>query len=152
MTTVEEEELNQLTQDISISFFRKPFLHKTVFNNRLRTTGGRYILSTHHIEINPKHYEKFGKDELVSILKHELCHYHLHLEGKGYRHKDKDFKILLQKVGGARHCRSIPEQRNAPKKVHYYQCESCGIHYKRRRKMDTTKYVCGKCKGKIKKL
>ncbi|RSL29152.1 SprT family protein [Salibacterium salarium] len=149
---MEEGELNKLTQEISMSYFAKPFLHKAVFNNRLRTTGGRYMLSTHNIEINPKQYEKFGQQELILILKHELCHYHLHLEGKGYKHKDKDFKRLLDKVGGARHCRSIPEQRNKSKTVHHYQCASCGIDYRRLRRMDTSKYVCGSCKGEIKKL
>ena len=39
-------------------------------------------------------------EELIGIIKHELCHYHLHLEGKGYQHRDKDFKELLKKVGG----------------------------------------------------
>ena len=37
-------------------------------------------------------------DELISIIKHELCHYHLHQEGKGYKHRDQDFKDLLKKL------------------------------------------------------
>ena len=28
-------------------------------------------------------------EELIGIIKHELCHYHLHLEGKGYQHRDR---------------------------------------------------------------
>lgn len=34
------------------------------------------------------------------IIKHELCHYHLHLRGMGYKHRDADFKTLLAQVGG----------------------------------------------------
>ena len=67
------------------------------------------MLSSHAIEVNPKHYEHFGREELISILKHELCHYHLHREGKGYKHSDREFKSLLRKVGGARHCQTLPD-------------------------------------------
>lgn len=92
------KELQALTEALSDSFFDRPFQHKAIFNPRLRTTGGRYLLSSHNIELNEKHYAKYGKEELVGIIKHELCHYHLHLLGKGYRHKDQDFKQLLKKL------------------------------------------------------
>lgn len=146
------ETLTRLTCDISEQFFRKPFEHKALFNKRLRTTGGRYMLSSHNIEVNPKHYECFGMEELILIIKHELCHYHLHLEGRGYRHSDKEFKNLLQQVGGARHCQTLPMPKTKNRKAHYYECLSCYTLYKRYRKMDTGKYVCGKCKGYLKKI
>ncbi|WP_143522828.1 SprT family protein, partial [Pseudomonas sp. 2822-15] len=92
------------------------------FNPRLRTTGGRYSLLDHHIEINPKHLEYFGEKELTQIIKHELCHYHLHLEGRGYKHKDNDFKYLLKEVGGARHCQTLPGMKTKQTKVHVYRC------------------------------
>ena len=47
------QELQQLVEQISIEQFGQPFEHKTRFNKRLRTTGGRYLLATHDIEINP---------------------------------------------------------------------------------------------------
>ncbi|MFB4165187.1 SprT family protein [Alteribacillus sp. JSM 102045] len=147
-----DKDLTHLTKEISEAFFGKPFRHTAKFNNRLRTTGGRYMLSSHDIEINPKQYEWFGEEELISIIKHELCHYHLHLEGKGFKHRDHDFKVLLNKVGGARHCQEVPGTKNKKKQVHYYQCSACGCEYKRYRRMDTSKFVCGKCKGKIKKI
>ncbi|SDH80728.1 SprT-like protein [Alteribacillus persepolensis] len=149
---MDDETLTELTKEISTQYFAKPFLHKAVFNRRLRTTGGRYLLHSHHIEINPKHYERFGREELVAILKHELCHYHLHLEGKGYQHKDRNFKDLLEQVGGARHCKTIPELQNRRKTIHLYQCLECEQTFRRHRRMDTAKYVCGICRGKIKKI
>ncbi|MBU9710444.1 SprT family protein [Evansella tamaricis] len=145
-------QLQELTEGISIEYFHKPFKHKAFFNPRLRTTGGRYSLLDHHIEVNPKHLEHFGENELIQIIKHELCHYHLHIEGKGYKHKDLDFKSLLSQVGGARHCQTLPDLKNKSKKLHVYQCTKCGIEFKRRRQFDTNKYVCGKCKGWIKKV
>ena len=55
------------------------------------------MLSDHSIEINPLVLEVHGMEELIGVIKHELCHYHLHIEGKGYRHRDADFKNLLNK-------------------------------------------------------
>jgi SprT-like protein len=148
MESITDMELQRLVEQISTNFFAHPFAHRAYFNPRLRTTGGRYVLRTHNIEINPKHYEAYGMEELVGIIKHELCHYHLHLSGRGYKHKDADFKQLLKQVGGSRYCQSV-----APRKRQEYRyelmCQSCGMRYLRKRRMNTRKYVCGKCKGRL---
>ncbi|WP_243292543.1 SprT family protein [Bacillus sp. FJAT-47783] len=141
-------ELQQLVENISLSSFGKPFNHSAYFNNRLRTTGGRYLLQSHHIEINPKYYEAFGFEELEGIIKHELCHYHLHIEGKGYQHRDRDFKSLLQKVNAPRFCSPIPKNK-ATRKRYVYGCKQCSQQFVRYKRMDTKRYVCGKCNGKI---
>ncbi|OCA80963.1 SprT family protein [Pseudobacillus wudalianchiensis] len=144
------EELQLLTEKISIELFGRPFLHKAIFNSRLRTTGGRYMLRSHNIEVNKKYLEAYGQEELEGIIKHELCHYHLHLEGKGYKHGDQDFKQLLREVNGPRHC--TPLEKIQPKKrtrVLVYECSSCHLVYKRKRKINTGRYVCGKCRGVI---
>ena len=44
--------LQSLTESIAIKYFGKAFKHEVYYNKRLRTTGGRYILSSHNIEIN----------------------------------------------------------------------------------------------------
>lgn len=142
------EQLQKLVESISLQYFRKPFQHKALFNHRLRTTGGRYLLNSHNIEINPKYYEVFGLQELEGIIKHELCHYHLHLEGKGYRHRDRDFKELLKEVQAPRFCTPIPQKRS-PKVRYEYRCHQCAQSFIRYKRMDTRKYVCGKCNGKI---
>ncbi|QDI92480.1 SprT family protein [Salicibibacter halophilus] len=146
-----DEQLQRFTEALSIRYFQKPFRHQIRFNSRLRTTGGRYMLRSHAIEINPKHEEHFGQEELEAIIKHELCHYHLHIEGKGYQHKDKDFKRLLQKVGGSRHCQTIPGMRKTLPVKYHYRCKDCGHVYPRKRAMDTKRYVCGVCQGSLKK-
>ncbi|WP_096186817.1 SprT family protein [Evansella halocellulosilytica] len=146
---MDNKELQLIVEKISLKSFQKPFLHKAFFNNRLKTTGGRYSLTDHHIEINPKHFEHFGYDELEKIIKHELCHYHLHLEGRGYMHKDREFRELLKKVGGSRHCQTLPGARRTSNVLHVYECTACRLTYKRKRRFDTSKYVCGKCKGKL---
>ncbi|MEB4843828.1 SprT family protein, partial [Paenibacillus jamilae] len=91
---VDEQEIQRLVEEVSLQYFEMPFLHKAVFNNRLRTTGGRYLLKSHNIELNYRYYEVYGEEELVGIIKHELCHYHLHIAGRGYKHMPINLKIF----------------------------------------------------------
>lgn len=148
---MENEELQQWVEKVSLQYFNRPFLHKATFNSRLKATGGRYFTTSHNIEISPHQLQAFGKEETEKIIKHELCHYHLHLLNRGYRHRDQDFKQLLAYVGGSRYCNTLPE-RGASKQAPYryvLQCTDCNQQYYRKRRMDTSKYRCGKCRGKL---
>jgi len=143
-------QLQTLVSDISEEYFGKPFRHKAYFNPKLRSTGGRYLLSTHNIEVNPKAYEKYGLEELKGIVKHELCHYHLHIEGKGYKHRDADFRKLLNETGAPRFCSDLRESHVKQRQYKYmYICTKCGTNFKRKIRMDVRKYRCGRCKGTI---
>lgn len=147
------EELQQLVSRISLESFHKPFMHRAYFNPRLRTTGGRYLLQTHHIEINPKAFEMYGVKEVEGIILHELCHYHLHIEGKGYQHRDKDFRDLLKKVNAPRFCSALqkPTSRSKKQRPHYtYTCIKCRQIYVRKIRLNVQKYCCGKCSGSLK--
>ncbi|WP_174615759.1 SprT family protein [Virgibacillus ihumii] len=147
MKLLEERELHRLVDDISMAFFNKPYDDKVIYNNRLRTTGGRYIPSRRLIEINPKYAAEMGADEVEGIIKHELCHYHLHIEGKGYKHGDPEFKSLLKATGAPRHCQPLPSSKNRRK--YTYKCRSCSQLYQRIRRVDVNKYRCGRCRGKL---
>ena len=138
-----EHELQQLTQEISRSSFHREFTHKITYNRRLRSSGGRYLLKSGKIEINPLVEQELGLEALIGVIKHELCHYHLHQSGGGYRHRDADFKRLLHQVGGSR----FVERMKEPNFI--YECTACHHRYPRMRKMNTNRYVCGKCRGKL---
>ncbi|KAA1039218.1 SprT family protein [Macrococcus equipercicus] len=140
-----EEELQQLVEAVSLEWFERPFRHTAVFNRRLRTTGGRYFLRTHNLEFNYRQYEAYGIETLTAIIKHELCHYHLHIEGKGYKHRDRDFKVLSSHVGAPRYCEALPEHHYS----YEYHCVHCGQVYLRKRMIDLSRYSCGKCRGKL---
>ena len=138
-----EHELQQLTMEISRTSFHREFTHKITYNRRLRSSGGRYLLKTGNIEINPLVEQELGLEALIGVIKHELCHYHLHQSGGGYRHRDADFKRLLHQVGGSR----FVERMKEPNFI--YECTACHHRYPRMRKMNTNRYVCGKCCGKL---
>lgn len=141
-----EQELQRHMETVSLQFFQKPFLHHATFNTRLRTTGGRYLLQSHDIEMNPRYLESFGLDYFTGIMKHELCHYHLHIAGKGYQHRDADFRALLAKVDAPRFCQAIPTEQ----KMHRYTCLACNTAFLRKRRFDVKKYRCGRCNGRLK--
>lgn len=145
---MDQKELQALTERISWHYFGRPFRHQVKINHRMTTTGGRYHLSDHHLEINAHFLQPQYRSALVGIIKHELCHYHLHLLGLGYRHRDRDFKLLLQKVGGSRYAPDIGLRRH--KQVNYlYVCRRCGLRYKRVRRVNTRRYRCGRCGGQL---
>lgn len=147
-----DEQLQKWVEQISLACFNLPFVHRARFNNRLKTTGGRYFTKSHDIEISGNQLHSFGTDEVEKIIKHELCHYHLHILKRGYRHQDDDFKKLLKKVGGSRYCQSLPQGEGLGKSSAYrYRvvCKSCKMEYLRKRQFDVKKYACGKCGGKL---
>ncbi|WP_412988758.1 SprT family protein [Pediococcus siamensis] len=145
------QELQKLVESISETDFHREFKHQAFFNSRLRTTGGRYQLQTHNIDINPLMLTQHDLPTLVGIIKHELCHYHLHLTHQGYQHRDRAFKQLLAQVGGSRFAPAGPQIRKT-KAILLYQCQSCGLRYQRQRHINLTKYRCGKCGGRLKLL
>ena len=56
-----DQELQNLVEEISWEFFNKPFHHQAIFNSRLKTTGGRYLLDSHNIEMNKKYYDSLAR-------------------------------------------------------------------------------------------
>ncbi|GGD75673.1 SprT family protein [Paenibacillus nasutitermitis] len=148
---MEDHILQAWVEKISLQYFQLSFRHQATFNARLTSTGGRYFTKTHHIEISPHQLANYGVEETEKIIKHELCHYHLHLLGRGYKHRDADFKNLLAKVGGTRFCKSLPDRARRRVEPYRYKliCRSCGMEYLRKRKVDPRKYACGKCRGNL---
>lgn len=138
------QQLQRLVQQISLKYFARPFRHRARFDSRLRSTGGRYYLRTHDIDVNPKMLTDFSWANLVGVIKHELCHYHLHLAGYSGHHNTASFMKLLRAVGGSRYA-------PRPRHLHWleYRCQRCGRIYWRHRKVDVQRYVCGRCRGHL---
>ncbi|WEV54864.1 SprT family protein [Leuconostocaceae bacterium ESL0723] len=134
-----DDQLQTYVEQLSQTYFGRPFTHRATFNHRLRTTGGRYLLANHNLEFNPKMQ---NLPAFAGIVKHELCHYHLHLLGRGYRHRDADFKALLKQVGGDRYAPTLANQ--SQKNYWHYRC-AAGHDLYRRRRINTKRYVCGQC-------
>lgn len=146
MNPMSSQELYDLVNRLSKEFFHIPFKHIVKFNHRLRTTGGRYLPRIKTIELNPKYVVEMDAQEFIGIIKHELCHYHLHIQGRPYQHRDKEFRALLKETNSPRFCNPLPSEKQFR---YIFTCVSCGLLYRRKRKIDVKKYRCGKCSGKI---
>ncbi len=146
LTVLTNQDLQSLVESISLTCFQKPFQHCAVFNARLKTTGGRYHLNDHHLDFNYQVFQRYGMEEMIKVIKHELCHYHLHREGKGYKHRDPEFRQLLAQTGGSRFVPPLIDQK--PENYHQYECEKCQTLILRKRRINTQKYGC-KCGGKL---
>jgi len=139
--------LTDYVKQVSLEDFSKPFIHHAQWNRRLRSTGGRFFPKDGHLDFNPKVYQELGLEVFRKIVRHELCHYHLYFEGKGYQHKDLAFKQLLKEVDGLRFVPPLSSANQKPNLV--YACQSCQQIYQRKRKIDTKRYRCGLCRGKL---
>lgn len=140
--------LTDYVKQVSIEDFGKPFAHSAQWNPRLRSTGGRFFPQDGHLDFNPKIYQNFDLETFRKIVRHELCHYHLYFAGRGYKHGDREFKALLKAVDGLRYAPSFPLEQQSQIRVHY-RCQSCGQDYYRKRRINTQKYRCGKCRGPL---
>lgn len=143
-----QDTLQKLVEKLSLEKFNRRFSHTASFNRRLRTTGGRYHLKSHDLDFNPEVLKVHGQDIFEGIILHELCHYHLHLEKKGYRHKDKAFKELLREVGGLRY--TPPLQHQVEKPQWQYRCTGCLLTIQRQRRFNVNKFLCAKCRSRFK--
>lgn len=133
-------ELTEYVQQLSVAKFGINFVHQAQWNSRLRSTGGRFFPRDMHLDFNPKMAEL---PEFDQIILHELVHYHLYIQKRGYKHSDRDFKELLQEVGGLRFAPSLSQRK------YIYSCQNCGQQYLRHRKINMGKYRCGKCRGEL---
>lgn len=136
--------LTKYVAQVSEEDFGWPFRHEARFNSRLRTTGGRFFPHDGHLEFNPKHFEALPLETFRKIVRHELCHYHLYFQKRGYRHRDSDFKKLLAQVDGLRYAPTL-DQRQAL----IYSCQNCHQTYYRQRRLDLKRYRCGLCRGRL---
>ena len=139
--------LTDYVKQVSLKDFGRPFIHQAQWNSHLRSTGGRFFPKDGHLDFNPKVYNELGLEVFRKIVRHELCHYHLYFQKKGYRHKDREFKELLKEVDGLRFVPPLKTQTQILYLV--YQCQYCQQRYQRKRKVDTKRYRCGLCRGKL---
>ena len=103
---MDEQEIQRLVEEVSLQYFGMPFyIRRCLIVDCAQLVGVIYCI--HNIELNYRYYEMYGKEELVGIVKHELCHYHLHITGGGYKHRDKDFRELLKAVDAPRFCKRM---------------------------------------------
>ncbi|MBB6214052.1 SprT-like protein [Anaerosolibacter carboniphilus] len=148
-----ERDLLWITKKIYAYYAQGEYRGEVTWSNRLKTSGAniRYQpkLDQAIIHVNKQYADKFGKRELIEILKHELAHYYLYKQGKMKHGHGEIFTKVLKNIFNS-HC--VTAKFNEEMYRYTYACKRCGSIYKSTRRIQRPIY-CGKCtKGNAGKI
>lgn len=98
---VTESFLNEWANEFTVKEWNKMLDIPININNRLRSKNGyfRFYPNGRPIEIGLNVKGCKSIEELIGVLKHELCHWHCFTEGLQYDDGTKDFESMLLSVG-----------------------------------------------------
>jgi SprT-like protein len=130
-------------------------------NGRLRTACGRFVYTRFKsgkpsvpkvVELNRYFLENNEPDVVLDVLRHELVHYALFMQGKPHRDGHPVFENELKRLGIV--SQSTVDKYNIkskPVNIRVYECEDCGYKYRRKRALaHGGKYHrCGSCNGRL---
>lgn len=121
-------------------------------NGRLKRVVGRFLCtyrkvngkiiskSNCRIELSKNAFNDYK--ELINTIKHEMTHYYCFINDLPFRDSDNYFKVLCIK-------NNVPLSSDLKIEHHYYSCDcGCGFRYTLR-KINSNKYICKKCGGKL---
>ena len=123
-------------------------------SNRMTSTFGKFVLirdrltgetKSKEIVISSNLYNYHGYHKMIDTLKHECIHYALYTLDKPFRDGETYFENTLKEHGV-----SSTRTTAYKGKAHLYTCKSCDNSFKQKRRFNTDKYVCSKCKGQLK--
>ena len=80
----------------------------------------------------------------IDVLKHECVHYALFKLDKPFKDGQVYFENTLRRLGV-----SSTRTYAYKGKAHLYSCSDCSNSFTQKRKFDTSRYHCGKCKGSL---
>lgn len=142
-------ELQALVEATARDAFGRPFGGRAEWSRRMRVSAGAVQfrrLPAGGVEpvvmrLSWRYYCRYGRDELVQTIKHELCHWFLFADGIRHGHRSRPFLELLRRAGAHRYCRPM-DRRRASRRRYRYRCPRCGREWVYRRKVDV---ACGAC-------
>lgn len=135
--------LTMLAEEVARETFKRSFGGKAVFNSRFRSRGGDVNIKLSLIRISRRLYEEHGREAVIGVLRHELCHLFLFRDGLPYTHRSKEFKELAAAVGAPRFAPPI-KKSTQPKRYRrfYFACPSCDSRFKANAKIRS---LCPHC-------
>ncbi|GGK25153.1 protein SprT [Caldalkalibacillus thermarum] len=145
------QKLKRLANKLSLHFWGKPCQIPVTWNGRLTKTMGRFLYTEQNgqrtplkIEISKYAAHWIDREIFVAVLLHELCHYHLFIEGRPYHDHHPVFEQELRRVG------AISTQRvQLPQKAYKLYCQRCGGYLGLRRRINVGHYRSICCRAPI---
>ena len=127
-------------------------------NGRLKRTVGYFKYTVERpteykeaksVELSKIFVENNKKEIVLDVLKHELVHYALFMQGKPNSDGHPVFENELRRLGIV--SQDTINKYNIKSEVHVYECSNCGLkfHKTRRLKHNGRYHCCGKCGGSL---
>ncbi len=146
-----QEQLELLANQLSLQHWKKTCDIPVVWNGRLRAAMGRFAYTTKgkqriplKIELSKYAAQHLNKDTFISVLLHELCHYHLFIEGKPFHDHHPQFEMELVRVGAiSTHTVQVPQ------KAYELFCSHCQKPLGKRKRINTKNYLSACCQREI---
>lgn len=158
-----QNEMNQLLQtcikEVEACGIKVESINPMIkINGRLTSAFGRcrnfhspYALYEHEIEIAKRVVDKSPFEAIKDTMVHEVLHACEGSIGHGETWK-KYASIVNAKYGYKIERCSTNEEMGLKDDRNYkysFICKSCGYEYKRKKKVDPSRYRCGVCKGEL---
>jgi SprT-like protein len=130
--------LNQYAKKVFVEHFGKEFTGKVIWSKKMKNIAGN-CRSDGRIALNFFYYERYGQEEILKVLRHELVHHYCFAEIGRHTHSDPLFVSFLNQVGG--------DQKGKPMPVtgYIYECPCCSRNWTFRKKMEKRKLSCQDC-------
>jgi SprT-like protein len=145
------EILQKLADKLSLHYWQRKCEVPVTWNGRLTRSMGRFLYSTkgkgrtpQGIELSKYAAQFINRDIFISVLLHELCHYHLFIQGKPFDDHHPVFEKELERVGAI-----STNTVQIPQKSFQLYCSKCNKSIGIRKRLNTALYRSGCCKGKI---
>lgn len=145
--------LADLANTLSQRFWQKNCPIPVVWNGRLSKAMGRFLFShkgKKHLPLRiemSKHAAQFLTEDLFNaVLLHELCHYHLFIQGQPCDDHHPVFEKELRRVGAI-----STNTVQIPQKGFQLFCSQCAKSIGTRTRINTARYLSRCCKAKIAK-
>lgn len=145
------EKLAQLARTLSLKHWNKDCLIPVEWNGRLTASMGRFAYKVRGKERIPikiemsKHAAKFLDQETLSkVLLHELCHYHLFIQGRPFADHHPQFEKELERVGAI-----STNTVQVPQKGYELSCSRCQKVVGKRRRINTKLYKSICCEAPL---
>lgn len=137
---ITEVELNSYAQQVYQQTFGIDFTGQVVWSKKMKNIAGN-CRTDGRIALNYFYYERYGKEEIFQVLRHELVHKYLFDTIGLHTHSTPEFVELLEKVDGSMKGKPMPIT------AYIYNCPSCEKEWTFRKKLKTEKFACEDCSG-----
>ena len=138
INTISTIDLNELGRWFYESCFFESFWGTISWSSKMKGIAGN-CKSNGNITINKNYYLKYGIEDTLLVLKHELAH--LYCFKKIGTHNDTDILFVenLNKIGG------ILKAKKIPNNFYIYECPTCKKRWFFEEYMEEKKFLCKNC-------